>query len=137
MKEKITEEEYMKWHIKRRTPKDALDGMRKDFREDFLMKSFYELENPKKELEEQLMEMPELEQEEEPRSDCCGARFIGETGLCGDCKEHSEPEPEQEDELIHKRMNDINTFQAHENEVYLRGTDEYGKIGRASCRERV
>ena len=25
-----------------------------------------------------------------------------------------------EDELIHKRMNDINTFQAHENEVYLR-----------------
>ena len=33
----------------------------------------------------------------------------------------------QEDELIHKRMNDINTFQAHENEVYLRGTDEYGQ----------
>ena len=32
-----------------------------------------------------------------------------------------------EQELIHKRMNDINTFQAHENEVYLRGTDEYGK----------
>ena len=47
----------------------------------------------KKELEEQLMKMPELEQEE----------------------------------LIHKRMSDINTFQAHENEVYLRGTDEYGK----------
>ena len=46
----------------------------------------------KKELEEQLMEMPELE-----------------------------------NKLIHKRMNDINTFQAHENEVYLRGTDEYGK----------
>ena len=31
------------------------------------------------------------------------------------------------EEMIHKRMNDINTFQAHENEVYLRGTDEYGK----------
>ena len=31
-----------------------------------------------------------------------------------------------EEELIHKRMNDINTFQAHENEVYLRGTDECG-----------
>mgnify|MGYP003648818882 CR=1 FL=1 len=30
-----------------------------------------------------------------------------------------------ESELIHKRMNDINTFQAHE--VYLRGTDEYGQ----------
>ena len=37
------------------------------------------------------------------------------------------PELEQEEEMIHKRMNDINTFQAHENEVYLRGTDEYGK----------
>jgi hypothetical protein len=35
--------------------------------------------------------------------------------------------PDLENELIHKRMNDINTFQAHENEVYLRGTDEYGK----------
>ena len=34
---------------------------------------------------------------------------------------------DEPDELIHKRMNDINTFQAHENEVYLRGTDEYGK----------
>ena len=34
---------------------------------------------------------------------------------------------EIKDELIDKRMNDINTFQAHENEVYLRGTDEYGK----------
>ena len=31
-----------------------------------------------------------------------------------------------EEEMIHKAMNDINTFQAHENEVYLRGTDEYG-----------
>ena len=37
------------------------------------------------------------------------------------------PELEQEEEMIHKRMNDINTFQAYENEVYLRGTDEYGK----------
>jgi len=33
----------------------------------------------------------------------------------------------EESELIHKRMNGINTFQAHENEVYLRGKDEYGK----------
>jgi hypothetical protein len=48
----------------------------------------------KKELEEQLMQMPELETQEE---------------------------------MIHKRMNDINTFQAHENEVYLRGTDDYGQ----------
>ena len=53
------------------------------------------LEEPtRKELEDQFMKMPELEQKEE---------------------------------LIHKRMSDINTFQAHENEVYLRGVDEYGK----------
>tara|TARA_R100001244_G_scaffold2142_1_gene3359 strand:- start:26 stop:274 length:249 start_codon:yes stop_codon:yes gene_type:complete len=45
----------------------------------------------KKELEEQLMKMPELEQE-----------------------------------MIHKRMNDINTFQCHKRELYLRGTDELG-----------
>lgn len=32
-----------------------------------------------------------------------------------------------EEKLISKRMNDINTFQAHKNEVLLRGTDEYGK----------
>ena len=37
------------------------------------------------------------------------------------------PGLEHEDELIHKNMYAINTFQAHENEVYLRGTDEYGK----------
>ena len=30
------------------------------------------------------------------------------------------------EEMIHKRMSDINTFQANTNEVYLRGTDEYG-----------
>jgi len=92
----------------------------------------------KKELEESLMKMPELEQEEEPRSNCCGAKFWTGTDICGDCKEHSDPQEhevapimkeifKEKDELIHKRMNDINTFQAHENEVYLRGTDEYGK----------
>ena len=48
-----------------------------------------------KELQEKIMEMPELET--------------------------------QEDELIHKRMNDINTFQCHKRELYLRGTDEYGR----------
>ena len=30
-------------------------------------------------------------------------------------------------EVEHKAMNNINTFQAHENEVYLRGKDENGK----------
>ena len=29
--------------------------------------------------------------------------------------------------VVIKRMNDINTFQAHENEICLRGTDEQGK----------
>jgi hypothetical protein len=33
----------------------------------------------------------------------------------------------EEETEIHKRMNDINTFQAYENEVCLRGTDEFGK----------
>ena len=41
--------------------------------------------------------------------------------------EHQIKKEQIKGELIHKRMNDINTFQAHENEVYLRGTDEYGK----------
>ena len=38
----------------------------------------------------------------------------------------AEPKLEQEPETI-KRMNNINTFQAYENEICLRGTDEYGK----------
>ena len=41
--------------------------------------------------------------------------------------EHQIKKEKENNKLIHKRMNDINTFQAHENEVYLRGTDEYGK----------
>tara|TARA_B110000037_G_scaffold212275_1_gene264872 strand:- start:871 stop:1161 length:291 start_codon:yes stop_codon:yes gene_type:complete len=45
--------------------------------------------------------------------------------FCGECFRDNEGKA-KEPELIHKRMNDINTFQAHENEVYLRGTDEYG-----------
>ena len=36
------------------------------------------------------------------------------------------PELEQE-ELIHKAMNNLNTFQCCDGELYLRGTDEYGK----------
>ena len=31
------------------------------------------------------------------------------------------------EELIQKRMNNINTFHVYENEVYLMGIDEYGK----------
>ena len=37
------------------------------------------------------------------------------------------PKLETKEEMIRKRMNDINTLQAHENELYLRGKDEYGK----------
>jgi|TARA_Y100000401_G_C8251527_1_gene188414 hypothetical protein len=33
---------------------------------------------------------------------------------------------EEETEIL-KRMNDINTFQCCDGELYLRGTDEYGK----------
>ena len=74
-------------------------------------------EEHRKMLAEQLMKMPELEQK---TSGCekCGENWIthNEDGSCV-----------QDEELIHKRMNDINTFQAHENELYLRGTDEDGK----------
>ena len=97
-KKELTREQYhkgligkvpKKWH------KEMLEEFDKDMLEEqdenFLGQAFRE----NKELQDKLMEMPELET--------------------------------QEDELIHKRMNDINTFQAHENEVYLRGTDEYGK----------
>ena len=75
----------------------------------------------KKELEEQLMKMPELETMEQADEEI---RQFHERQKQMDKIDEDDPLP---DELIHKRMNDINTFQAHENEVYLRGTDEYGK----------
>ena len=31
------------------------------------------------------------------------------------------------EEELHKRLHEINTFQCCENELYLRGKDEYGK----------
>jgi hypothetical protein len=42
-------------------------------------------------------------------------------------KECSCNKKEELPELIHKAMNDINTFQCCEGELYLRGTDEYGR----------
>ena len=42
--DEITEEEYMLWHIKRGTRHSAMKDMRRDFREDFLLRPFYELE---------------------------------------------------------------------------------------------
>jgi hypothetical protein len=38
------------------------------------------------------------------------------------------PELEDPEQVIHKNMHDINTFQCTtDNELYLRGVDEYGK----------
>jgi len=107
MKKEITEEEYMKWHINRGTPHSSMKGMQEDFRSDFLLKPFYELENPSKETQ--------IEEGLDHKGEFCGVCFRDNEGKA------------KEPELIHKRMNDINTFQAHENEVYLRGTDEWGK----------
>ena len=36
-------------------------------------------------------------------------------------------ERQEEQEMIHKRMNNINTFHTYENDVHLSGTDENGK----------
>ena len=67
----------------------------------------------KKMLEE--FDKKELEDKYKTCPDCCYDVQDSE----GDIMEH--------ECLIHKRMNNINTFQAHKNEVCLRGTDEYGK----------
>jgi hypothetical protein len=55
---------------------------------------------------------------EEPKSNCCNAKFIEETSKCSDCKENA---------VYIKSMHSINTFQAYRNEIYLVGLDEYGK----------
>jgi len=85
----------------------------------------------RKELESKLMEMPELESEKSAINNWTGEAISEQkAGTISEPveKQFTEAQLEEEkDELIHKRMNDINTFQAHENEVYLRGTDEYGK----------
>ena len=78
-------------------------------------------EEHRKILADKLMEMPELETMEQADEEI---RQFHERQKQMDKIDEDDPLP---DELIHKRMNDINTFQAHENEVYLRGTDEYGK----------
>ena len=102
---------------------------------EYFLKNVYEPH--RKELQDKLMEMPELEQghevapiiesifkEEEITKEKIGELYdkAFENGRKAQAEDTF-----LEDELIHKRMNDINTFQAHENEVYLRGTDEYGK----------
>ena len=74
--------------------KKEIKEIRKHIRETDMITAKEEGLDHKGDLEKELMEMPELEQEEE---------------------------------LIHKRMNDINTFQCCDGELYLRGTDEYGR----------
>ena len=63
----------------------------------------------KKELEEQLMKMPELETMEQADEEI---RQFHERQKQMDKIDEDDPLP------IMKRMNDINTFQAHENELY-------------------
>lgn len=36
----------------------------------------------------------------EELSDCCGAKFYDETDVCSACKEHSEPQEEDETDFI-------------------------------------
>ena len=78
-------------------------------------------EEHRKMVADRLMEMPELETMEQADEEI---RQFHERQKQMDKIDEDDP---LQDELIHKRMNDINTFQAHENEVYLRGTDEWGK----------
>jgi hypothetical protein len=96
-KKELTREQYHKGLIGK-VPKKWHKEMLEEFDKDML--------------EEQLMEMPELEEHEIAKMT---EQEKFENGYL------------PQEELIHKRMNDINTFQAHENEVYLRGTDEDGK----------
>ena len=42
---------------------------------------------------------------EEPRTECCDARFIGETSRCSDCKENSEPQEYEVAPIIEKIFN--------------------------------
>ena len=101
-KKELTREQYHKELIGK-MPKKFHKEMLAEFDKDML-------EEQNKELQDKLMEMPKLEELHS-----------------GDDEYEKWKEQQAEPELIHKRMNDINTFQAHENEVYLRGTDEYGK----------
>ena len=110
-KKELTREQYHKELIGK-VPKKWHKEMLEEFDKDKgigteILNSF-----KSKIIEEQLMKMPELEEHEIAKMT---EQEKFENGYL------------PQEELIHKRMSDINTFQAHENEVYLRGTDEYGK----------
>ena len=86
----------------------------------------------KKELSEQLMKMPELDSsmdfyEKELKLFTKKELIMRVEQLENSNKRLTSEVQELEIGDVHKRMNDINTFQACENELYLRGTDENGK----------
>ena len=82
-----------------------------------------------KELQDKLMEMPELEHNGEEYYDEYDKEELlmlvdklqnANKRLVSEVQEYEVGE-------VYKSLHDINTFQAHENEVYLRGKDENGK----------
>ena len=38
-----------------------------------------------------------IDLEEQPRTECCNAKFVEGTDLCSDCQEHTEPIEQEED----------------------------------------
>jgi hypothetical protein len=110
-KKQLTREQYHKGLIGK-VPKKWHKEMLEEFDKDML--------------EEQLMKMPDLSHDIEADQEEQEDKYKTCPDCCYDVQD-SEGDIMEHECLIHKRMNDINTFQAHENEVYLRGTDEYGK----------
>ena len=88
-------------------------------------------EKTRKELEKDLMKMPELEKDSEivsPSEKELLGNLYDKAFENGRKAERLEYQKEKEEEKeISKRMHELNTFQCVENELYLRGKDEYGK----------
>ena len=76
----------------------------------------------RKELEKKFMEMPELETEPEMTE-----QELENSKIEGVYQKGFDDGQKHQPEMIHKSMNDINTFQCCEGELYLRGSDEYGR----------
>ena len=66
------------------------------------------MEKTRKQLEKEFMSFPELEKQKKDWTNESGYSDVFE-------------------DMIHKSMYNINTFQCCDGELYLRGTDEYGK----------
>tara|TARA_R110000822_G_scaffold199940_2_gene337594 strand:+ start:116 stop:484 length:369 start_codon:yes stop_codon:yes gene_type:complete len=85
----------------------------------------------KKELSEQLMKMPELDSsmdfyEKELKLFTKKELIMRVEQLENSNKRLTSEVQKLEIGDIHKRMNDINTFQCHKRDLYIRGTDELG-----------